>query len=232
MRALLIEDDMAMAQSIALMLQQEAISAEMVDLGEAGIEKAAAGSYDVILLDLTLPDMTGYEVLRSIRLANIATPVLILSGLNAIQDKVRGLGFGADDYLTKPFFKEELIARLRAIHRRSGADVPETISIGNLTIHLDEQNASINGKRLGLTNKEYQILELLGQRLGSTITKEMMLNHLYAGMDEPELKIIDVFVCKIRKKLVQASGGLDYIETVWGRGYMLREPRPKLAVAG
>lgn len=229
MRALLIEDDASMAQSIALMLKQENIETEHVELGETGLEQARAVRYDLILLDLTLPDMTGYDVLQALRHGAHQTPVLILSGLSAIQDKVRGLALGADDYLTKPFHKDELVARLRAIHRRSQDLSRQVIAVGTLEVHLDNQEITIGGARVHLTNKEYHIVELMAQRLGSTLTKEMLLNHLYGGMDEPEMKIIDVFICKVRRKLADASGGLNFIETVWGRGYMLREPTVDLA---
>src|SRR5271163_3293280 len=197
MRVLLIEDDSATAQSIELMLKSENFNVYVTDLGEEGIDLGKLYDYDIILLDLNLPDMSGYEVLRSLRVTKIKTPILILSGMAGIEDKVKGLGHGADDYLTKPFHKDEL-----------------------------------DGARVHLTGKEYQMLELLSLRKGTTLTKEMFLNHLYGGMDEPELKIIDVFVCKLRKKLAQATGGKHYIETVWGRGYVLRDAPEPLGAAG
>jgi two-component system cell cycle response regulator CtrA len=184
-------------------------------------------------LDLTLPDISGYEVLRSLRASKIKTPILILSGMAGIEDKVKGLGFGADDYLTKPFHKDELVARIQAIVRRSKGHAQSVITTGDLAVNLDEKTAIIAGHRVHLTGKEYQILELLALRKGTTLTKEMFLNHLYGGMDEPELKIIDVFICKLRKKLANASGGKNYIETVWGRGYVLHDGVPELqALAG
>ncbi|MHA1158983.1 MAG: response regulator transcription factor, partial [Alphaproteobacteria bacterium] len=137
---------------------------------------------------------------------------------------VRGLGFGADDYMTKPFHKDELVARIHAIVRRSKGHAQSIINTGELAVNLDAKTVEVNGQRVHLTGKEYQMLELLSLRKGTTLTKEMFLNHLYGGMDEPELKIIDVFICKLRKKLAAATGGLNYIETVWGRGYVLREP--------
>ena len=223
MRVLLIEDDATVAHSIELMLKSENFNTYTTDLGEEGVDLGKLYDYDIILLDLNLPDMSGYEVLRSLRVAKIQTPVLVLSGMGSIEDKVKGLGFGADDYLTKPFHKDELIARIHAIVRRSKGHAQSTITIDDLTVDLDEKMASIGAKRVPLTTKEYQMLELMALRKGLTLTKEMFLNHLYGGMDEPELKIIDVFICKLRKKLANASQGKNYIETVWGRGYVMRD---------
>ncbi|TXN25563.1 response regulator transcription factor CtrA [Methylobacterium sp. WL19] len=223
MRVLLIEDDASIAASIELMLKSESFNTYTTDLGEEGIDLGKLYDYDIILLDLTLPDMSGYEVLRHLRVAKVKTPILILSGMASIEDKVKGLGFGADDYLTKPFHKDELVARIHAIVRRSKGHAQSVITTGDLTVNLDEKMAAIAGNRVSLTGKEYQILELLTLRKGTTLTKEMFLNHLYGGMDEPELKIIDVFICKLRKKLANASSGKNYIETVWGRGYVLRD---------
>jgi two-component system cell cycle response regulator CtrA len=185
--------------------------------------------YDIILLDLNLPDMHGYEVLKKFRTAKVNTPVLILSGLSDMEDKVKGLGFGADDYLTKPFHKEELVARIHAIIRRSKGHSQSIITTGQLSVNLDTKTVDVAGARVHLTGKEYAMLELLSLRKGSTLTKEMFLNHLYGGIDEPELKIIDVFICKLRKKLANATNGANYIETVWGRGYVLRNPDEDVA---
>ena len=173
----------------------------------------------------TFPDISGYDVLRSLRVGRIRTPVLILSGLADIQHKVKGLGFGADDYLTKPFHKDELLARIRAILGRSGGQSEAVIRCGDLAVKLDHKRVEIAGRNLDLTRREYEILELLATREGAPITNEAFLNHMYGGMDEPKQKIIDVFICKARKKIVRASGGRDYIETVRGRGYMLRQPK-------
>jgi two-component system cell cycle response regulator CtrA len=224
MRVLLIEDDRATAQSIELMLKSENFNVYVTDLGEEGVDLGKLYDYDIILLDLNLPDMSGFEVLRSLRVSKVRTPILILSGLAGIDDKVRGLGFGADDYITKPFHKDELVARIHAIVRRSKGHAESVVNTGDLCVKLDTKTVEIGGARVHLTTKEYQILELLSLRKGTTLTKEMFLNNLYGGMDEPEIKIIDVFICKLRKKLANASNGQDYIETVWGRGYVLREP--------
>jgi two-component system cell cycle response regulator CtrA len=224
MRVLLIEDDRAAAQSIELMLKSQSINVYTTDLGEEGIDLGKLYDYDIILLDLNLPDMSGFDVLRSLRVSKVETPILILSGLAGIEDKVKGLGFGADDYLTKPFHKDELIARIQAIVRRSQGHAQSVIQIGDLVLNLDSKTVEAFGSRVHFTIKEYQMLELLMLHKDRPVTKEMFLNHLYGGMDEPEVKIIDVFICKLRKKLANASMGKNYIETIWGRGYVLREP--------
>src|ERR1700756_3579743 len=231
MRVLLIEDDGATAQSIELMLKSESFNVYTTDLGEEGIDLGKIYDYDIILLDLNLPDMSGFEVLKSLRVSKVKAPILILSGLAGTEDKVRGFGFGADDYMTKPFHKDELVARIHAIVRRSRGHAQSVIQTGDLIVDLDTKKVEVNGMRVHLTGKEYQMLELLSLRKGTTLTKEMFLNHLYGGMDEPEAKIIDVFICKLRKKLDLAGGGASYIETVWGRGYVLRDPYGSEAAA-
>ncbi|MFN0022778.1 MAG: response regulator transcription factor CtrA [Parvularculaceae bacterium] len=229
MRVLLIEDDGATAQSIELMLKSDGFNVYTTDLGEEGVDLGKVYDYDIILLDLNLPDMTGFDVLKSLRVAKVNTPILILTGQGDIETKVRGLGFGADDYMTKPFHKDELVARIHAIVRRSKGHSQSVITTGTLTVNLDAKTVEVGGSRVHLTGKEYQMLELLSLRKGTTLTKEMFLNHLYGGMDEPELKIIDVFICKLRKKLAAATAGDHYIETVWGRGYVLRDPAEEKA---
>jgi two-component system, cell cycle response regulator CtrA len=223
MRVLLIEDDSATASSIEMMLKSEGFICDTTELGEDGLEIGKLYDYDIIVLDLMLPDIDGYEVLRRLRAARVRTPILILSGLNELDNKIKGLGFGADDFLGKPFDRRELIARIQAIVRRAKGHSESVIRTGKLTVNLDSRTVETDGRPLHLTGKEYGILELLSLRKGTTLTKEMFLNHLYGGMDEPELKIIDVFVCKLRKKLANATGGENYIETVWGRGYVLRD---------
>ena len=171
MRILLIEDDPVTSRSIALMLGHANFNVYTTDLGEEGIDLAKLYDYNLILLDLVLPDINGHDVLRQLRVARIDTPISSLSGETDTENKMRG----------------------NAMH---------------------------------LTGKEYQMLELLSLRKGTTLTKEMFLNQVYGGMDEPKLKIIDVFICKLRKKLSEATGRENHIETVWGRGYVLRDPKP------
>ena len=226
MRILLIEDDPATSKSIELMLGHANFYAYTTDLGEEGIDLAKLYDYDLILLDLVLPDINGHDVLRQLRVARIDKPILILSGETDTENKIRGFSSGADDYLTKPFHWEELIALIHVIIRRSKWYSQSIIKTGDIEVNLDGKTVEVRGNAVHLTGKEYQMLELLSLRKGTTLTKEMFLNHLYGGMDEPKLKIIDVFICKLRKKLSEATGRENHIETVWGRGYVLRDPKP------
>ena len=222
MRVLLIEDDLTAARGLSLMLKSTGAVVDQSDTGEEALELVRHYDYDIVLLDLVLPDIEGYEVVRRMRAARIDTPVLIVSGLSLPQAKVKGLAMGADDFLTKPFDKAELQARIQAVVRRSKGFSQPTLRVGSLLLNLDSREVTIDGRPVHLTGKEYAILELLVLRKGMVLTKEAFLNHLYGGMDEPEMKIIDVFVCKLRKKLALA-GGDNLIGTVWGRGYMIRE---------
>ena len=215
MRVLLIEDDKTIGQNIAMVLGKEGMVVDTSYLGEDGLEMAKLYDYDIVVLDLMLPGIDGYEVVRSLRAAKNNTPVLILSGLSGSDKKVKGLGFGADDYLTKPFDRSELIARVNALVRRSKGLADPVVRTGSMEINLNSKIVTIGGKVLHLTSKEYALVELLGLRKGTTINKEQFLNHLYCGMDEPEMKIIDVFLCKIRRKIEKLSDGVEYIETVW-----------------
>jgi two-component system cell cycle response regulator CtrA len=224
MRVLLVEDDKATAQAIELMLKSEGFNIYVTDVGEECLDLGKLYEYDIILLDLNLPDVSGFEVLRSLRNSKIKTPILILSGFEDVEHKVRGLTCGADDYLTKPFHRNELVARIHAIVRRSKGHAESVIRAGDLVLKLHTKTVEVNGNPVHVTRKEYEILELLGLRKGTVLSKEMFFNHLYGGIDEPLFKIIDVFICKLRRKLSNASGGKDYIETAWGRGYVMRDP--------
>ena len=223
MRVLLIEDDPETTESVRLSLAHAGIICENVTSGNEGIEHLKLYEYDAIVLDLMLPDISGYNVLSRLRASKITVPVLILSGLVDIEQKIKGLNHGADDYLTKPFYGQELVARINVIVRRSRGHAESIIRFDKVSVNLDTRAVEIDGQLVRLTNKEYAIFELLIMRKGSVLTKEMFLNHLYDGLNEPEVKIVDVFVCKLRKKLSKAAGSTNYIETVWGRGYMLKD---------
>ena len=224
MRILLIEDSPETARSVELMLKSEGVHLHTARSGEEGIDLGKLYDYDFILLGLNLPDINGADVLRCLRRNKVATPALVLSEVSRVEEKVKCLGAGADDYMTKPFHKAELIARIYAIVRRATGHAESSIRTGRLEVKLDDKSAWVGDRKINLTGKEFQMLELLSMRKGTTLTKDMFLNYLYSGMDEPELKIIDVFMCKIRKKIAAATGGENYIETVWGRGYVLRDP--------
>ncbi len=224
MRVLLIEPDSATAQSIELMLRSEMMNVYTTDLGEEGIDLAKLYDYDIVLLELNLPDLSGFEVISALRRSQLKTAIMVVSGLSGVAEKVRALALGADDYLTKMFHKDELIARINAIVRRTKGQATSLITVGDLVVDLRSRTVLVRNQRVHLTGKEYQMMELLATRLGMTLTKEMFLAHLYGGMDEPELKIIDVFICKLRKKIAGSADGANYIETVWGRGYVLRAP--------
>ena len=230
MRVLLIGQDRTTAANVKMMLIRENFICDTTDLSEEGLEISKLHDYDVILFDLSVPNIKGYEVLRRLRRASVRAPVLILSGLAELDHRIKGLGFGDDDLLTSLGDHRELIARIQAIGRRSKGHSESTIRTGKLVVNLDTRVVSVDDQPIHLTGKEYGILELLSLHKGTTMTKEMFLNHLYGGINEPELKIIDVFVCKLRKKLAQATGGNHYIETVWGRGHMLRDPEPSTEV--
>jgi len=230
MRVLMVEDDATTARAVALMLRNHGAIVDQTDTGEEALELSSHYDYDIVVLDLLLPDMEGFEVVRRMRSARVETPVLILSGLNRPNAKVKGFGMGADDYITKPFDKDELIARIQAVIRRSKGYSQPVLRVGSLQLNLDSREVQADGNPVHLTGKEYAILELLVLRRGMVLTKEAFLNHLYGGIDEPEMKIIDVFICKLRKKLAQAGAG-NLIGTVWGRGYMMRDPNSPAALS-
>ena len=222
MRVLLVEDDLVIASGVTLILKTIGAVVDQSSTGKEALELVKRYDYDIVVLDLMLPDIEGYDVVRRMRLARIDVPVLILSGVSQPQAKVKGFGMGADDFITKPFDKAELLARIHAVVRRSKGFSQPLLEVGSLRLNLDSREVVVDGQLVHLTGKEYAILELLVLRKGMVLTKEAFLNHLYGGMDEPEMKIIDVFICKLRKKLARA-GADNLIGTVWGRGYMIRE---------
>ena len=229
MHVLLIEDNRAVAEMIKLLLSGKGFNIAAADCGEDGIDLAKRYNYDIIILDLQLPDISGLQVLRTLRSSAITTPVMVLSGNMVVDAKVKALGIGADDYLTKPFHKDELIARIQAVVRRSQGHSQTVIATGKLSVNLDSRTVEAKGVRVPVTAREYQILELLSLRKGAILSKDLLMDHLYGGMDEPETKIIDVFICKLRKKLATVCDGEQYIQTVWGSGYRLDDTTMKVA---
>lgn len=227
MRVLLVEDDLSSVGEISQIMKGAGFTVDHVQSGEEAVEMLRHYDYDLAVLELMLSDIEGYEVVRRARAARVTTPMVVLSGLTRPQAKVKAFSIGADDYMTKPFDPDELVARMQAILRRSKGFSEPTLRVGPLKLSLDSREVMVNDAPVHLTGKEYAILELLVLRKGMVLTKDAFLNHLYGGMDEPEMKIIDVFICKLRKKL-QAAGAGNLITTVWGRGYMLREQFQRL----
>ena len=223
MRVLLVEEDLIAARGITLMLKAAGAVVDQTDSGEDALELLRHYEYDIVLLDLALPDIEGFEVVRRMRLARNDTPVLVLSGITLPQARVKALSLGADDFIIKPYDKAELLARMQAVVRRSKGFSQPTVRLGRLELNLDSREVTIDGRDIHLTGKEYSILELLVLRKGMVLTKEAFLNHLYGGMDEPEVKIIDVFVCKLRKKLARA-GAEDHRHDL---GPRLHDPRTR-----
>ncbi len=225
MRVLIIDQDQSIADGIKFILREEGHISDHAKTGDAGIELERLCEYDVIVLDLVLPDMDGFDILHRLRSNGSQTPIVIISATEDMETKVESLNLGADDFIEKPFHMKELLARVQSIVRRSQGHSSSAIQVGRLKVDLRRNIASINGEMLHVTNKEYAILELLVIRKGVMISKEMFLNHLYGGIDEPEIKIVDVFMCRLRKKIAHFTGGDSFIQTVWGRGYMLADPQ-------
>ena len=226
MHILLVEDNASAARSLELALVAGGHNVTVTASGEEGVELAELYGYDAILLDIDLEDMSGFEALRSLRAKKLMAPVIMLTGSGEAESKIQALTAGADDYVTKPFHKGELVARIAAVVRRSRGQAESIITTGKISLNLDTRRVEVCGTPIHLTPSEYKMLELLSLRKNSVMTKEACLNHLYNGLSEPEIKIIDVFICKLRKKIAAASGGDGVIETVWGGGYMLRDVKP------
>ena len=230
MRVLLAEADVVAARAISMGLRTASVLVDHTNSGEEALEIVRHYDYDIVLLGMQLPDMSGLEVLRGMRNARRPTPVLMLGSELLAEAKVKAFKAGADDVLAMPVDPEELLVRLQAVVRRSRGISDPIVRIDGLHVNLNSRQVTVNGCTVHLTGKEFAILELLVTRKGQVLTKDAFLNHLYGGMDEPEMKIIDVFICKLRKKLQKAGAG-NMIGTSWGRGYILHEAVAKPAVA-
>ena len=228
MNILIVEDDPVMADAIEMTLRDSGYYSLIAQTKESALCELKYNQIDGVLLDLNLPDGDGNRLARLIRARHKShIPILIVSGKNTVDDRITALGAGADGYLTKPFDKYELVANLEAIMRRAHGHASALVKAGNLTLDLSRNVTAINGKTLSLTRKEYQMLHLLLLRKGSVLSKDAFLNHLYGGVDEPEAKIIDVFVCKLRRKLEAAGIEGASIETIWGQGYVIATDESK-----
>lgn len=219
MKILIIEDDLLLSDSLADMLSDHGFSVEQACDASEAFDFLSSYSFQAVILDLGLPDMKGEACLKQIRADHPVLPILILSGRDDLDMRLTTLEAGADDYMIKPYQSPELVARLRANIRRANGYGENILAIGDLQLDLRRQLVEANGRTLNLTRKEFEVLRLLFLQKGGVVAKSAFLDHLYGGMDEPEIKIIDVFICKLRKKLDAALGGAPLIETVWGRGY-------------
>lgn len=222
MRILLVEPCARKVEETTRHMEKAGFTVDHVDTGHDALGMLKSYNYDLAVMNVDLPDMDGFEVIRISRAARLPTPVMILSEEKAATSKVKAFSTGADDYVTRPYESMELTARMQAVIRRSKGYSEPTLRAGHLELCLGSREVSVHGQGVHLTGKEYMILELLLLRKGMVLTKDAFLNHLYGGMDEPEMKIIDVFICKLRKKL-QGAGAGHLITTVWGQGYVLRD---------
>ncbi len=199
------------------------LNVEQAETGRDALEYLRVYDYDLLLVDLLLPDMSGFELTRLARNAGHATPIVMLAEAATAEQKTRALDQGADDFVTLPYDVQELLARLRAVIRRSMGHAASNLRLGPLELYLDRREVTANGQKLALTRREFSTLELLFLKQGTILNKAAFLNHLYCGAEEPEIKSVDVTICRVRKKLA-AAGVPNLIDTVWGCGYILRAP--------
>ncbi len=224
MHVLMVEDDLVISRGLTLIFQRAGIVSDAARTGQEAINVAGQYDYDVIILEVMMPATDGVDIIRRMRLAGVHTPILVLTDRSRAAVKLNAFRAGADDCMVQPFDEEELIARIHAIVRRSKAPSRAVLTFGSLNVDLDTKEASIGSTKVALTSKEFAVLELLALRKGTVLSKEAIVSNLYHGMDRPMLKIIDVYICKMRQKLA-AAGAPNAIDTVWGLGYIVREPR-------
>ncbi len=221
MRVLVVEDQELIGKAIQKGLSEEGFAVDRVTTVADALHTALEHDYDVTVLDLMLPDGSGFDFLRTFRKENKKTPVLILTAKDSLKDKGQGFQLGADDYLTKPFQFEELLMRVRALVRRKYQHFDQTIEAGELALDLTARTALVRGQGLSLTTMEFSLLELFLLRRGHVLSRDQITEHLYSEESEQESNVIDVFINKLRRKL-EAAGAGDLIETVRGAGYVIR----------
>lgn len=221
LRILHVEDDPVAAASVAALFAQQADEVTLVQDGAAGLRAAAAGTFDVIILDRTLPDLDGVEISRRLRAAGVATPVLMLSALGRSENRIEGLDAGADDYLAKPFEPAELVARVRALHRRMSAQATSPVILfGELECHVKARTAHRQGRHILLSPKEFTLFKYFMDHAGEVVTREMLLRDVWNLSFDPETNVIDVNVGRLRRKLDDGFA-TPALETIWGTGYRL-----------
>ncbi|MCK6552414.1 response regulator transcription factor [Myxococcota bacterium] len=222
MRVLLVEDTAPLARSIAQGLGEEGFTVDVASNGEDGLHLASEVDYDLVVLDRMLPKLDGLSVLRALRARGKRTPVLMLTALGEIADRVEGLDTGADDYLVKPFAFAELVARVRALIRREHGQATNVVELGRLHLDVAARTASVDGTLLKLTSRELAVLELLALDAGATFSRTAIAEHIYDEASERDSNVIDVFIARLRKKLDAAGiSGAAALQTVRGEGYRL-----------
>lgn len=222
MRALIVEDDRRISRFIEKGLREASYVVETADNGDTGLRLALHGGHDVIVLDLMLPGRDGFSVLRGVRQAGVKTPVICLTARDGVDDRVRGLDLGADDYLVKPFSFAELLARLRALLRRGAALTSNTIVVSDLTIDVVARRVERGGKRIDLSAREFALMECLGRGAGQVLSRTMLLERVWDMNQDPMTNVVDVHINRLRRKI---DYGFDrpLIHTIRGVGYVLRE---------
>lgn len=222
MRLLIAEDDALLAVSLTKGLRESAYAVDVVSDGKVAEVQAATTEYDVLILDVMLPGRTGFDVARHLRARGLSTPILMLTARDTVHDKVEGLDAGADDYLTKPFEFDELLARVRALLRRGEHMLPTTITVADLVVDTGQQLAHRGARRLPLTTREYALLEYLARNAGRVMSRAQICAHVWDDNHDPWSNALDVFVGRLRRKL-DAGAARPLIHTRRGAGYMLAD---------
>ena len=220
MKVLVVEDDRTVGRFVQRGLEEQRVNVDLVADGAEGLERASHGEYDVIVLDLRLPQLAGLEVLRTLRDRGVGTPVLVLTAQDAVDSKIEALRTGADDYVTKPFSFEELLARVEALGRRPRAIVSPTLEVGDLSIDTGSHEVKRGGTLIDLTPKEYAVLEYLARNAGRVLSRTLITEYAWGYNFDPGTNIVDVVINRLRKKVDPGPDRL--IHTVRGVGYVLR----------
>ena len=220
MRLLVIEDQREIADAIRAMLERQRYAIDVASDGERGYDMLLRGTYDAAIVDVVLPGRDGFAICRDARAEGIATPVLFLTARDAVEDRVRGLDAGADDYLVKPFVEDELLARLRALLRRGSLPIRSTLEVGDLVIDSGARAVRVSGREVTLGATEFRLLEYLAANAGIAVTRAQILERVWGEDFDGSSNVVDVYVSAVRKKRA-AVGVRDRISTVWGVGYSL-----------
>ncbi len=223
MNILLVEDEIRLADALGQLLKMQGYHVDIANSGSKGQDMAETGIYDVVILDRMLPDLDGLDLLKAIRATNIATPVIFLTAKDSVSNKIEGLDAGADDYLIKPFDSNELLARIRALSRRSAQILPDNITtVGMLSLDMQQHEVTYNGHQIKLTRKEAQLLEYLMRNKNQTLRKEQIFDRVWGFEQNADLDNVELYVFYLRKKITFADCGIS-LDTIRGVGYRIKE---------